>query len=151
MTQPPYPPQQPSPTPPPPTIQAPSDAILAADWNANAARPAPYLAPQPYVGPQYVYAIRPTNGYALWSAVFGIWGLFVAPTVWFLGIGLFGAWTSLLGVILGHVGLRLSRERGGVGHGSSVTGLVTGYLGTANAIAGLIFVIAVFAGGAASS
>jgi hypothetical protein len=98
--------------------------------------------PQPII----VYAQpRPTNGYGLWSCIFGIWGMLVIPTVWFFGIGLLGAWTSVLAVILGHIGWRLQKARGGVGQGSSAAGLATGYVGLANAVAGLIFVMSVAA------
>ncbi|BDI23828.1 DUF4190 domain-containing protein [Herbiconiux sp. L3-i23] len=91
---------------------------------------APYPQPQysQYGQPQY----QPPRGLSIASMVLGIVGLVAG---WFL-LGV----PSIVGVILGHMGLR----REPAGRPFAVTGLVTGYIGIAFGVIGAIVLVASF-------
>lgn len=82
--------------------------------------PGYYLVPIPPPQP-------PTNGIATAAVVLGTIGavLAVIPV-----LGLFLAWLpSLLGIVFGHIGQYLGRQRGGLNTHYAVGGYVAGYLG----------------------
>lgn len=88
----------------------------------------PYEPPAGGYQPQYV----PPRGLSVASMVLGIVGLVMG---WFL----FGL-PSIVGVILGHIGLK----REPAGRPFAITGLVTGYIGIGVAVFATLALIAAF-------
>lgn len=85
----------------------------------------PFGSPAP--GPYLPYPVaRPTNTMAILALVSS---LIVAP----------------LGIIFGHISLSQIKRSGEDGRGLAIAGTVIGYVGTALAVLGLIFVLVIFA------
>ena len=84
--------------------------------------------PAAYPQPQYV----PPRGLSVASMVLGIVGLVMG---WFL-LGL----PSIVGVVLGHIGLK----REPAGRPFAITGLVTGYIGVGIAVIATLALLAAF-------
>jgi hypothetical protein len=83
---------------------------------------------------------RPGNGVAIGGLTCGILAIAIG---WLPVVFVVGAVLAVLGVVLGTVGLRRSR-RSGSGRGVSIAGIITGLVGIAVAVGGLLFTITVF-------
>lgn len=107
-------------------------------------------APPPY-GPAhgqaygYGYPAQPrTNGLSIASMVLSL----SSPVVMICSACLFwpgvllGGVTSVLGAILGHVGMRQVKARGERGGGMALTGVIVGWIFTALALIGVVLAVA---------
>lgn len=91
----------------------------------------PYGQGYPQQYPGYGYPAPANNTLAIISLVAGIAGLTVLPFL-----------ASIAAVITGHMARRQIAERGEGGSGMATAGLITGYVGIALAVLGVILVIA---------
>lgn len=86
-------------------------------------------APQMPQQPAVVYVARPTDGFCVASFVLALLGF------------------NIVAVILGHIGLRRTKQSGAGGTGFAVAGLIIGYLTLIAIIIGLVLTgLAVFWG-----
>lgn len=93
--------------------------------------PGPPYPPAPGYPPGFPPAPK-TNGLALASMILGILGITVGLCLLFFPV------MPILAVIFGHIGLGQIRTTGAPGRGFAIAGLVTGYVGIALAILGII-------------
>jgi hypothetical protein len=86
--------------------------------------------------------IRPTSGYGVASLVLGIiaWLTFCIPFV--------GFFVALVGVLLGHIGLKETKTGHKNGHGVTIAGLILGYIALAPS---LVFAVMTILGSASGS
>jgi hypothetical protein len=89
--------------------------------------------PQPEVAPQVVVVAAPTSGVAAASLVVGVFSLAGACCTFGL--------VSIVAIVLGHLGMRDTRDGAKSGRGLAVAGLVTGYLSLVTAVPLTIWVL----------
>ncbi len=97
----------------------------------------PPSAEPPPGGYGHAPANRGTNGVAIGALVLG---LLSVP----LGLFVIGGLLGLLAIILGFVGVKKANQMAGSGKGMAITGIVSGLLGLALAVAITLFGVALF-------
>ena len=109
----------------------------------------PYAGASAGAGP-YVQPLIPVpqkNDEATWSMVLGIVTWFCNLTAGFLCItGCLAPFTTIAGVVLGHMGLKKANEMNSLGKNEAIAGLVMSYLSLALYVAGLLFGAALLGG-----
>jgi hypothetical protein len=99
----------------------------------------------PYVQPMIPIAQK--NDEATWSMVLGIVTWFCNITAGFLCItGCLAPFTTIGGIVLGHMGLKKANEMNSLGRNEAIAGLVMSYLSLALYVAGLLFGAALLGG-----
>ena len=99
----------------------------------------------PYVQP--LVPVPQKNDEATWSMVLGIVTWFCNLTAGFLCItGCLAPFTTIAGVVLGHMGLKKANEMSGMGKNEAIAGLVMSYLSLALYVVGLLFGAALLGG-----
>ena len=92
----------------------------------------------PYVQPLILSPQK--NDEATWSMVLGIVTWFCNITAGFLCFtGCLAPFTTIGGIVLGHMGLKKANEMNSLGKNEAIAGLVMSYLSLALYVAGLLF------------